>query len=331
MKYVDEIYGEVEIDEPVILEIINSPFFQRLKGVGQSGYNFEKLVIHNKIYQCTRFDHSLGCYILVKKFGAKLEEQIAALIHDISHTVFSHCIDYALSDVPEKNEYQDNEFKKYILKTNIPDILKKYNYDLDYILNEKNFGLQERDLPDLCGDRIDYALRQFFDFMKLDNEKIKYYLDNLIISNNLFVFKDGESALSFSDSFEILNRVYYSNKETAVLFFTNSNYIKYALDKGYIEYDELFTTEKFVIEKINKNIENDKKLEYFWEEINAPFSDFSFNENNFDRKIVCKSRAVDPLFFENGTLKRVTEKYPEYFEKYNREKRLKTYFIKYLK
>lgn len=38
MKYVDLVYGEVEIDEPVILELIESNSLQRLKGVDQFGY-----------------------------------------------------------------------------------------------------------------------------------------------------------------------------------------------------------------------------------------------------------------------------------------------------
>jgi len=38
MRYKDPIYGEVEITEPVIVELINSPSLQRLKGIDQAGY-----------------------------------------------------------------------------------------------------------------------------------------------------------------------------------------------------------------------------------------------------------------------------------------------------
>jgi HD superfamily phosphohydrolase len=31
--------------------------------------------------------------LLVRRLGASLEEQIAALLHDVSHTAFSHVID----------------------------------------------------------------------------------------------------------------------------------------------------------------------------------------------------------------------------------------------
>ena len=39
----------------------------------------------------------------------------------------------------------------------IPNILERYGFNLDYILDDKNFPLKERSLPDLCADRIDYA------------------------------------------------------------------------------------------------------------------------------------------------------------------------------
>jgi len=35
MLYTDPIYGDVEIQEPVILELINSPAIQRLQGIEQ--------------------------------------------------------------------------------------------------------------------------------------------------------------------------------------------------------------------------------------------------------------------------------------------------------
>lgn len=329
MKYVDTTYGEFDIDELVIVEILNSNFFQRLKDISQGGYGFENLFKNHKIYQANRFEHSVGCYFLVKKFGAKLEEKVAALIHDISHTVFSHCIDYALSDFPERQDFQDNEFSKYVMKTDLPSIFIKYGLDLSYILDEKNFKLQESDLPDLCADRIDYSLRHFVQYSGFGLDKIKYFLDNLTVFNEKFVFKNKESALDFATSFMDLNRIYFSGKETAVMFFTNSNYIKHALEKEYIEYDDLFLTENFVIDKINKNLENDDKLKDLWLQMNSDMSKFIFDDNDFERKIVCKSRVVDPLFIDGDGLKRVSDVDENYKINAVKENKPKEYFVKY--
>ena len=157
MKYIDRVYGNFEINEPVILELINSKALQRLKEIDQSGY-FEPYVPKGSAY--SRFEHSIGVYLLLKMYGSPIEEQIAGLIHDVSHSAFSHCIDYVLDAGSQKKQnHQDNVFDDFVKKSDIPVILKKHNLDLAYILEDLNFPLKERDLPDLCADRIDYSLK----------------------------------------------------------------------------------------------------------------------------------------------------------------------------
>ncbi|MBU2509538.1 phosphohydrolase, partial [Patescibacteria group bacterium] len=81
MKLDHRVYGEIEISEPVIIELINCPALQRLKEIDQAGY-FEP---HYPGSSQTRFEHSIGDYHLLTKYEASLEERIAGLIHDVSH------------------------------------------------------------------------------------------------------------------------------------------------------------------------------------------------------------------------------------------------------
>ena len=156
MLYLDKVYGETEITEPVILDLIHSCTIERLKGIDQAGY-FEPYFPNTKH---NRFEHSLGVYILLKNFGASLEEQISGLIHDVSHSAFSHVTDGVLKNSSsEKEDHQDNIFEQFVKNSEIPKILVKYNIDVNYILNDDNFLLKEQKLPELCADRIDYILR----------------------------------------------------------------------------------------------------------------------------------------------------------------------------
>ncbi|MBI1961369.1 MAG: HD domain-containing protein, partial [Parcubacteria group bacterium] len=86
----DRVYGRWEVRDPLALSLIALPAFQRLYQVGQYGSYWFGLPNANT----NRAEHSLGVYYLLKHFGASYEEQIAGLLHDISHTVFSHVIDY---------------------------------------------------------------------------------------------------------------------------------------------------------------------------------------------------------------------------------------------
>ncbi|MBC6133594.1 HD domain-containing protein [Listeria booriae] len=93
MKYTDVLYGEFEIDG-VLERLFKSDAMQRLAGVHQAGAAY----LVQKNWTVNRLEHSVGVMLLVKKFGAKLDEQIAALLHDISHTSFSHVVDYLMQD-----------------------------------------------------------------------------------------------------------------------------------------------------------------------------------------------------------------------------------------
>ena len=322
----DRLFGKIKINEPVILDLINSHNLQRLKGIDQAGY-FE-IYFPNTKY--TRFEHSIGCYVLLKKFNAPIAEQIAGLIHDVSHSAFSHCIDYALQTGSEiEHDHQDNVFSQYILDSSIPKILKKYNFNIDYILNEKNFPLQETQLPDMCADRIDYSLRGLIVYGEISQKKAQSFLENLIVKNNKWVFKDLDAALEYSKLFYYLNKKYYSGVQTAAMFRTVGDYIKYALEKKYITYNNIYTTDQYVMDKINVNLKSDKNLEKLWRRMNDNKS-FEENINNYDARVFCKSRIIDPLAIYKNEIKRLSFFKPSWKNILKQESRPKEYSIKFL-
>ena len=92
INYSDKVYGKIKITEPVVLDLMNCESMKRLKGIDQVGYS--KPFFHYP--RRTRFEHSVGVYLLLKKYNTPIEEQVSGLIHDISHSAFSHAIDYIM-------------------------------------------------------------------------------------------------------------------------------------------------------------------------------------------------------------------------------------------
>ena len=323
MKYTDRVYGNFEIKEPVVLELINSKTFQRLKEIDQIGY-FEP---HFPGTAHSRFEHSIGVYLLLKMYSAPIEEQIAGLIHDVSHSAFSHCIDYVLDAGSEKeHNHQDNIFDEFVRKSEIPEILKKYDLDLDYILDDKNFPLKEKDLPDLCADRIDYSLRTATIFREIENGK--YFIDNLSAENGQWIFKNFESAKKYAELFLKLNTSYYAGLPSAVMFRTVGDYLRYALSKNYISETDLYTTDKIVLEKIEPHIKTDSKLNLLFDRMNNKIG-FRNDPTNYDGKVFCKSRVIDPLCLQNGEIKKVSEIEPSWSGIITQESKPKEYFLKF--
>lgn len=327
MIYQDRIYGKIKIEEPIILEIINTSVFQRLKGINQWGYPnpYFPGVAH------TRFEHSLGVFILLKKFADSLEEQIAGLIHDLSHATFSHCIDYVLEAGSEKeHNHQDNVFKKFIRNSEIPALFQKYGLDLDYILNEVNFPLKERPLPDLCADRIDYSLRDAFVVKEIDQKRVDYFLNNMLVEKNFWIFKNFTSAQEYAQLFLKMNNIYYAGLSTAVMFRTVGDYLKYALQKGYISERDFYTTDQQVMDKIRRHSGRDEKLEPFFDRVENKM-EFKNDPQDYDVRVFCKSRLVDPLFKNDGEIKRISEVDNKWKKILEKEILPKEYFIKFKK
>lgn len=92
----DILYGNF-IVEPVLEALINSKAVQRLKNVHMAGPAY----LTNSLWNETRYEHSIGVMLLVRKLGGSIEEQAAALLHDVSHTASSHTVDIVLGNKDE--------------------------------------------------------------------------------------------------------------------------------------------------------------------------------------------------------------------------------------
>ena len=136
MIYQDDVYGEVEITEPVILALLNTAALKRLNGIMQHGIT----ALIGVTEPITRLDHSIGAMLLVKRLGASVEEQVAALLHDVSHTVFSHVIDNVF-DSALSQSYHDQVKEAYADKTEIPTVLTQFGYDWKHVLEETNYPI----------------------------------------------------------------------------------------------------------------------------------------------------------------------------------------------
>ena len=108
----DPVYdGFLSIDDPVILQVIEHPYFQRQRRIKQLGLTY--LVYPGAMH--TRFSHMLGALNLMgralevlKQKGVEISDEecrgakLAILLHDIGHGPFSHTSERVLVDVPHE-------------------------------------------------------------------------------------------------------------------------------------------------------------------------------------------------------------------------------------
>ena len=286
----DKLYGRINIDSPVIIELINSFPVQRLKGIVQSGtpekYNRESF---------SRFEHSLGVMFCLKILGASEEEQIAGLLHDVSHTAFSHAIDWVL-EASNAETFQDENHENYIKKSIIPSILEKFGYSVDRIIDYHNFALLEQDIPNLCADRADYAMKEF----PLDIAQ--ECLMNLTKKDGLMVFKNEDSAFLFADNFLNLQNNLFGDETHGARQILFVDILKKAIDMGVISMEDFWKDDNFVLEKIEKI-----KDPFIRTRIEILLKKDISNLKRGERIIYRKFRYVDPFFIKGEKIERVSK------------------------
>ena len=296
----DVLYGRQVLEEEVLVDLIRSKPVQRLKGVTQSG--FPTKGNENKFPTYTRYDHSVGVMLLLRRLGADLEEQIAGLLHDVSHTAFSHVIDWVMGD-PSNESYQDSVLGEYICDSGLSDILSGHGYSVARIsgLEENgNFGLLERKIPDLCADRIDYSLRDGYFMYKLDS---KYCIDHLKTHDGEIVFDSKHAAKLFGTNYMRCQREYWGGNEARLRYYFISQALKMGIRHNIISKADFYRSEKYIISKLR-----DSRVKEIKDSINKGLSTLHFTlSKGRGIKLMKKLRYVDPKFIENGKEHRLSE------------------------
>ncbi|MFT6175793.1 MAG: HD superfamily phosphohydrolase, partial [Cryomorphaceae bacterium] len=101
----DPVYGFITISDPLLHDIIEHPFFQRLRRIKQVGMSH--LVYPGANH--TRFHHALGAMHLMREAILSLRDKgieitdveaqgamVAILMHDIGHGPYSHSLEFSL-------------------------------------------------------------------------------------------------------------------------------------------------------------------------------------------------------------------------------------------
>ena len=148
------------------------------------------------------------------------------------------------------------------------------------------------------------------------------------MESNRWIFRDFDSAYEYAKLFKTLNTDFYSALVRAVMFRRVGDYLKYALDQKYISKEDLYSTDDKVIEKINKNLIEDEKLNFFWKRMNNG-GGYENNPEDYDAEVYCKSRIIDPLCWHEGEIKRVSAVESSWKDVISKESTPKGYFIKF--
>ena len=216
--------------EPILVQIIDTVEFQRLRNIKQLGFCYYVFSGANH----NRFEHSLGvahlCGLLLTKIKHNQPElnitdrqiiliKIAGLVHDIGHGCFSHFFDnYLLNDSKHINSRHEIRsqlifqqiVKKYKLKINndeinfINNLIDPNNDNNDFIyqiLSNKENSID-------C-DKFDYLLRDTFNLGLPFSFDCNRFIENAKVINNKLCY----SIKLYYDIYDLFNLRFRLHKQ----------------------------------------------------------------------------------------------------------------------
>lgn len=290
--HLDTPYGTLVVNDPLAIDLIQSHSFQRLKEINQ--YGVVNFIVPTENY--TRFDHSIGVYHLLIAHECSREEQIAGLLHDVSHTVFSHVGDYVFEEKSPGSSYQDDIHLWYLETCGLSKILEKHSYTKEKI-DHKNpvFSALDRPLPELCADRIEYNLQGGLLRNLLTPSEFQEINQSLSYKSGRWTLDSLECAKKIGSCSLIMTETLWSSAWEALSYRLTAEALRHSFTIALVTFDEFhFSTDISVWRKLKNS--NDPYIKERMDKIENIHSAFALTDHGKeDILLKLKFRGVDPL------------------------------------
>lgn len=209
----DPIYGFITIPSELVFDLIEEPYFQRLRRITQMG-------LSNLVYpgaNHTRFHHAIGCLHLMQKAvqvllfkGVEISDEeeealyVAILLHDIGHGPFSHAMEHSIVE-GVSHEWISLQF--------MHELNQKFNGKLSLAIqlfqknHDKKF-LWQLLASQLDIDRLDYLKRDsFYTGVAEGNINSERIITMLNVVDNVLVVE--EKGIYSIEKFLVARRLMY--------------------------------------------------------------------------------------------------------------------------
>lgn len=300
---VDSLIGPQKICDPLAVKLVNAPVMQRLKGVDQSGIPFYFVEGFPKY---TRFEHCIGVYLITKMAHENAKEnpehqaeEIAALLHDASHTAFSHTGDFVFAhrgNYHHNHSYQDHIHLWFLEQMGVKDLLKDSPLLTDQLDPDlPSYQALEASYPDMCADRIEYNLHTALIFKKITQKEIKEILNALKFKEGKWFFTNQKHAKRFASFSLYFTENFWCSATNEVLNVWGAELIKRALKLSLITENDLhFGQDEAVLKKIQAS--QDPEIQSLLKKLKNPAKHYSLGtKEHHTYSRFPKFRGIDPL------------------------------------
>lgn len=318
---IDTFYGPIEVTEPLLLELIESPPMQRLKKVYQYGISHFASPFQENY---TRYDHSLGVFAVLRMKNAPFLEQVAGLLHDVSHTAFSHVGDFIVDfsvQIENDKGYQDDIHEWFLTHYGLGGLLEKYGIaPRDLCPTQEAFPRLEQSLPNLCADRIEYNLQGAFHRGFLTQAEAAEILQDLSFKNGKWVSTKRELVKKMAQFTLYMNEACWGSPGNYITSYWLAEIIRKGLQLRKITFEDIhFGTDELIWKRL-RQIPDPFIQERFYR-IMHPEQFYSLvNTQQADFVVKRKFRGIDPWIQTETAIRRLTDLDADFRRQYEEQK-----------
>jgi len=254
--------------------------------------------------------HSVGVASIVWNFTQDLKQAIAGLFHDISTPTFAHTVDFLNNDYIKQESTEDNTILFIKNSKSITALLKENNIKIDDVSNYSKYPIADNDTPMLSADRLEYTLGNGYIVHNVDLHEINsIYNDLTIVKNENEIDELCFRSLKYAKRFveiSLQNSYWFVSDEDRFAMQYLADMIKYAIQNNILSFDELFATERYVIQKLKNN---SKSLEMWnkYTKISSVATTSNKDPNIYCVNVPAKKRYINPLVLIDTKVKRIAD------------------------
>ena len=314
-------------NDDIAKELIQTDIMMRLKDVDQSG---PAAYFSPEVPKFSRYEHCLGVYALLKRFNCSKKEQIAGLLHDASHTAFSHVSDFIFVGLDNLNKYtykgyQDAIHIEYLNTPQIIKVISRYGWSVrDVDQNNPEFRALDADLPRMCADRIQYNIHTGVIMRLISKREAKELVDNLRYENGEWFFINVQSAKKFAKLSTYFTRYFWGTKwgiaQNIHMAMAIRNAMQISKNQNINDMDisALHKTDTYVMKKLIL-LQSNPAVGLYLQQCKHPcqkIQGYKYETRRFHPKF----RGIDPFVLQNDKLIPLSELDTEYKQEYEEVK-----------
>ena len=279
-----------------MIKYLDSPSMKRLKNISCfCAMDYASKDVYNFRERISRFDHSLSTSLLTYRLTGSREATLAGLFHDISTPCSSHVIDYMNRDY-ERQESTEEYTESIIMNDKyLVSCLESDGINPLEVIDFKKYSIVDIERPKLCADRLDGIILPGIAWTKnITLEDIDRIIDDIAVFKN----EAGEDEIGFRTYDVALRALQLSDEINDYCHTNEDNYMmhllasimKYAIDKKYFSYQDLFVyDEEFLFSYLDSIADN------YLQKMLYTFKNIKLSEVPYKALPKVKSKELNPM------------------------------------